>query len=107
MGRPQRLSPTISCRCWAKGCAAWTVSRSSPDLPDSALTPEYMLENFWIVGDPDHCATQIRQLYEDTGGFGTLLILCHDWGEERKKGLRSLKLLAEETLPQLADLSLH
>ncbi|MXZ89917.1 MAG: LLM class flavin-dependent oxidoreductase [Chloroflexi bacterium] len=79
--------------------------KTSPDLPNSALTPEYMLENFWIAGDPDECARQIRQLYEDTGGFGTLLILCHDWGADRAKGLRSLELLATETLPQLADLT--
>ncbi len=78
--------------------------RTHPDLPDSALTPEYMVENFWIVGDPDECARQIRALHEDTGGFGTLLILCHDWGENRPKGLRSLELLAKEVLPQLDNL---
>ena len=65
-----------------------------------------LMENFWIVGDPDECAGQIRQLHKDTGGFGTLLILCHDWGTDRAKGLRSLELLATETLPQLADLTL-
>ena len=81
--------------------------RTTPDLPDSALTPEYMLENFWIVGDPDYCASRIRQLYDDTGGFGTLLVLCHDWGDNRAKGLKSLKLLAEETLPQLKDLTVE
>ena len=79
--------------------------KTSPDLPNSALTPEYMLENFWIVGDPDDCARQIRQLSNDTGGFGTLLVLCHDWGADRSKGLRSLELLAKETLPQLDDLN--
>jgi alkanesulfonate monooxygenase SsuD/methylene tetrahydromethanopterin reductase-like flavin-dependent oxidoreductase (luciferase family) len=79
--------------------------KTSPDLPNSALTPEYMLENFWIVGDPDDCARQIRQLSDDTGGFGTLLVLCHDWGADRSKGLRSLELLAKETLPQLDDLN--
>jgi alkanesulfonate monooxygenase SsuD/methylene tetrahydromethanopterin reductase-like flavin-dependent oxidoreductase (luciferase family) len=79
--------------------------KTSPDLLDSALTPEYMLENFWIVGDPDDCARQIRQLHDDTGGFGTLLVLCHDWGDDRAKGLRSLELLVKETLPQLDDLN--
>ena len=79
--------------------------KAAPDMPDSAITPQYMLDNFWIVGDPDDCARQIRQLYEDTGGFGTLLMLCHDWGEDRARCLRSLELLAKETLPQLADLT--
>lgn len=80
--------------------------KTSPDMHDSSLTPDYMLENFWIVGDPDHCATQLRQLHDDTGGFGTLLILCHDWGKNRDKGLRSLKLLSEEVMPRLGDLPL-
>ena len=79
--------------------------KTDPDLPNSALTPEYMLENFWIVGDPDECARKIRDLYTDTGGFGTLLVLCHDWGNDRAKGLRSLELLSTATLPQLADLN--
>ena len=77
----------------------------SPDMPNSAITPQYMLDNFWIVGDPDHCARQIRELHRETGGFGTLLVLCHDWGNDRPKYLRSLELLARETLPQLADLA--
>ena len=79
--------------------------KTTPDMPDSALIPQHMLDNFWIVGDPDHCAKQLRKLHEDTGGFGTLLILCHDWGNDRAKGLNSLKLLAEEALPQLKDLT--
>jgi alkanesulfonate monooxygenase SsuD/methylene tetrahydromethanopterin reductase-like flavin-dependent oxidoreductase (luciferase family) len=79
--------------------------KTSPDLPNSALTARYMLENFWIVGDPDECARQIRELHDHTGGFGNLLMLCHDWGAERAKGLRSLELLATEVLPQLADLN--
>ena len=81
--------------------------KTTPDMPDSALIPQHMLDNFWIVGDPDHCAKQLRKLHEDTGGFGTLLILCHDWGDDHVKGLSSLKLLAEETLPQLKDLTLE
>ena len=79
--------------------------KTHPNLPNDALTPEYMLQNFWIVGDPDHCAQQIRQLHHDTGGFGTLLILCHDWGQNRPKFLNSLKQLAQKTLPQLSDLT--
>ena len=32
-----------------------------PDMPDEDLTPEYMLENFWIVGDPEECAHRIKK----------------------------------------------
>ena len=70
-----------------------------PEIPDEAITPEYMLEHFWIVGDPDECTEKIVKLYKDVGGFGTLMPLCHDWERERPKWFRSLKLLAEEVIP--------
>ena len=75
-----------------------------PDLPDEAIAPEYMLEHIWIVGDPDECTRQIRDLYDEVGGFGTLLPLCNDWEGDRHKWLRSLELLANEVLPALPEL---
>jgi alkanesulfonate monooxygenase SsuD/methylene tetrahydromethanopterin reductase-like flavin-dependent oxidoreductase (luciferase family) len=79
--------------------------KHDPELPDEALTPEYMLEHLWIVGDPDECAEKIRKLYQDVGGFGTLLPLCHDWEGDRKKWFRSLELMSKEVLPALQDLA--
>ena len=76
-----------------------------PEMPDEAITPEYMLENFWIVGDPDECADKIRKLYNDSGGFGTLLIQTTDWGRDTGKAHRSLELLAKEVLPAVQDLT--
>ena len=74
-------------------------------MPDEAVTPEYMLQNFWIVGDPDECANKIRELYRDSGGFGTLLLQTTDWGKDTNKGHRSLELMAKEVLPALGDLT--
>ena len=34
-------------------------------MPDDDLNVEYMLDNIWIVGDPDEVARQVRQLSED------------------------------------------
>ena len=75
-----------------------------PDMPTEKITPEYMLENVWIVGDPDECANRLRKLHTDVGGFGTLLALCHDWGDMTPKWHRSLELLSREVLPALSDL---
>ena len=105
-GPPARTFDTYFIPLLGQGQRGLDGIKTDPDMPNSALTPQYMLENFWIVGDPDECARQIRDLHDDTGGFGTLLVLCHDWGADRAKGLRSLELLAKETLPQLADLHL-
>lgn len=74
-----------------------------PEMPDSAVTTAYMVDNVWIVGSPDEVAQQIRQLYHDVGGFGVLLAMAHEW-QPREKWLRSMTLLAEEVMPRLGDL---
>src|SRR5205809_1105040 len=30
--------------------------KTDPDMPDEALTPEWLLDNIWIVGSPDDVA---------------------------------------------------
>ena len=80
---------------------SYTNLKTELDMPDEALTPEYMLDNFWIVGDPDSCTRQLRDLYDEVGGYGTLLIVCHDWGRDQEKWYHSLDLMAKEVLPAL------
>lgn len=84
-----------------RGTAAFKID---PEMPDEELTPEYMLENFWIVGDPDECTQKIRDLYDQVGGFGVLLPQTHDWGRDQSKWNRSMELMAKEVLPGLQDL---
>ena len=76
-----------------------------PELPDEAVTPEYMLDNYWIVGDPDECAEKIRSLHQQSGGFGTVLMQTFDWGRDTNKSYRSIELMAKEVLPSLQDLT--
>ena len=84
-----------------RGVAAF---KTDPDMPDEAVTPQHMMDNFWIVGDPDECIQKIRQLYKDVGGFGTLLPLCHDWGKNKDQWYSSMELMTTEVLPGLQDL---
>ena len=74
-----------------------------PSMPDEAVNIDYMMENAWIVGDPQECAHKIRQVYQDVGGFGTLLAITHD-PDDHSLVQRSLRLLMEEVLPRLNDL---
>ena len=71
--------------------------------PDAAVTPEYLLDNLWIVGDPELVASRIRALHEAVGGFGMLLAIAHDWPDPAVWD-RSMTLLATEVAPRLADL---
>jgi alkanesulfonate monooxygenase SsuD/methylene tetrahydromethanopterin reductase-like flavin-dependent oxidoreductase (luciferase family) len=67
---------------------------------DEDVTPEYILKHLCIVGDSEACIRQLRQLWEQTGGFGTLLMIAHDW-DDKAKWLRSLERLAQEVVPAL------
>ena len=73
------------------------------NMPDADLTPEYLVDNVWIVGDPDEVAHKLRQLYHDVGGFGVLLAMAHEW-QPREKWVHSMTLLAKQVMPRLADL---
>jgi alkanesulfonate monooxygenase SsuD/methylene tetrahydromethanopterin reductase-like flavin-dependent oxidoreductase (luciferase family) len=75
-------------------------------MPLSAWTLDYVLDNVWIVGDPEAVAGQLRALYDATGGFGTLLMIAHDW-DEPARWKRSMELLATDVLPRLADLEIE
>jgi len=75
-----------------------------PSMPDEAVTLDYLCENIWIVGDVEEVTGKLRKLYADVGGFGTLLVIGHEW-IPWEKGVRSMTLLANEVLPRLNDLS--
>lgn len=66
---------------------------------------DYMLEHLWLVGSPDTVARKIRNLYEAAGGFGVLLTMVLDNTDDREGWYRSMRLLMEEVLPQVADLT--
>ena len=68
--------------------------------PDEAVTPEYLLDHIWIVGDPDLVTRKLRALRDEVGGFGVLLVIAHEW-EPHEAWVRSMTLLTERVLPRL------
>ena len=77
--------------------------KADESIPDDAITVEYLMDDRWIVGDPDHCVKKIREVYDAVGGFGTLLQTNMDW-DPPEIGLKSLELFSEHVMPQLRDL---
>jgi alkanesulfonate monooxygenase SsuD/methylene tetrahydromethanopterin reductase-like flavin-dependent oxidoreductase (luciferase family) len=85
------------------GTIQMNSTKLDPDLPDAAVTVDYLLDNLWIVGDPAECAEKIHQLHEESGGFGSLLSITTDsdnpaWDHE------SLRLLIEDVGPRVSHL---
>ena len=73
-------------------------------ISDEDVTPQYLLDNYWIVGDPDHCIQEIKNLHEQSGGFDTLLLQTEDWGNGNRQFHNSLDLLGKEVLPVIKNL---
>lgn len=76
-----------------------------PAMSDAEVTLEYLCENIWIVGDVEEVTRKLRDLYTTLGGFGTLLVIGHEW-EPDARWRRSMELLATEVVPRLRDLEL-
>ena len=81
------------------------IMKVDVNMPDSDVTPEYLVDNVFIIGSPDDVAEKLHTLNEDLGGFGVLLAMGHEW-EPRDKWLDSMTILKQDVMPRLADLKL-
>ncbi len=91
-------------RPWLSHMGVLGLFKEDPDMPDSDVTPEYLLDNIWIVGSPDDVADKLRSLYREVGGFGVLLAMGHEW-QPKDPWVRSMTLLSQEVMPRLSDLT--
>lgn len=57
-----------------------------------------------VIGTPDDLVARIHQLQEVSGGFGTVLLLAHEWCD-RQKTMKSYELLARYVMPRFQDLT--
>jgi alkanesulfonate monooxygenase SsuD/methylene tetrahydromethanopterin reductase-like flavin-dependent oxidoreductase (luciferase family) len=76
------------------------IFKKDKSMSDSDVTLDYMIDNLWIVGSPEDAAKRIVDLYEDVGGFGTLLVMGHEW-KPKDKWQNSMRLLINEVIPIL------
>ena len=74
--------------------------KTDPAMPDAEVTLEYLLDNIWIVGDPPTVAARLATLRDEVGGFGSLLVIAHEW-QPRAAWMRSMELLQHDVLPRL------
>jgi alkanesulfonate monooxygenase SsuD/methylene tetrahydromethanopterin reductase-like flavin-dependent oxidoreductase (luciferase family) len=79
--------------------------KHDPAVSDDDVDVEYLMEHLWIVGSPETAAAKLNALYEEVGGFGTLLGTHFDWGTPEdpfanaQAYRRNLELLATEVVP--------
>ncbi len=51
-----------------------------------------------VVGTPEQAVAQLERLIEGTGGFGTFLLMAHEWADEAAT-LRSMQLFSSQVFP--------
>ncbi len=74
--------------------------KEDPDMPDEEVTAEYGVRRLAIVGDVDECIRRLQEVWQQSGGFGTLLAIGHDW-DDKARWIRSMELLKNEVVPAL------
>ncbi len=77
-----------------------SLVKSDSSMPDEDATVEYMLKNLCIIGDKRSCIEQLEELWDVTGGFGTLLMIKHDF-DDLERWRRCMSVVAEEIVPAL------
>jgi limonene 1,2-monooxygenase len=73
-------------------------------LAPSTLDPDKMVDalmeiGFAVVGTPEMAVAQIERLIDQSGGFGTYLLMAHEWAD-REATLHSYELFAREVMPR-------
>jgi alkanesulfonate monooxygenase SsuD/methylene tetrahydromethanopterin reductase-like flavin-dependent oxidoreductase (luciferase family) len=76
------------------------VKGEEQDKPDDDVTVEYTMKQLCIIGDKREVKRQLEAVWETTGGFGTLLMIAHDW-DNKSRWTRTMELLANEIVPSL------
>ncbi len=79
-----------------------------PLAPDTAnhadLVDALNASGLAVIGTPDEAIAQIQRLGEQSKGFGTYLLMAHEWAD-RPETLRSYELFARYVMPAFGDAS--
>ena len=75
-----------------------------PDVADSDVTLEYMMEHNMCIGSPARVERKIADIVESSGGFGQLLVISYDHLDDMVGWRESKKRLAHEIMPKFSHL---
>jgi len=70
------------------------------DMPDAQCNLDYLMEEQIVAGDVDEVLRRLLAMIEETGTFGTLVLMSYDW-DDKAAWLRSMELFANELMPAL------
>lgn len=70
------------------------------EMGDADCNLDYLMQEQIIAGDVDEVLRRLLALMEETGPFGTLVLMSYDW-DDKASWLHSTRLFAQELMPRL------
>ena len=70
------------------------------NMSDTDCNLDYLMDEQIIAGDVDEVLRRLLRLVEETGTFGTLVLMSYDW-DDKPSWLNSMRLFAHELMPAL------
>jgi alkanesulfonate monooxygenase SsuD/methylene tetrahydromethanopterin reductase-like flavin-dependent oxidoreductase (luciferase family) len=70
------------------------------NMSDADCNLDYLMTEQIIAGDVDEALRRLLMMAEETGPFGTLVMMSYDW-DDKQAWLRSLELFQTELMPAL------
>jgi alkanesulfonate monooxygenase SsuD/methylene tetrahydromethanopterin reductase-like flavin-dependent oxidoreductase (luciferase family) len=62
---------------------------------------EWIADNVWVCGSPETCVRKINELFEFTGGWGTLQVQSHDYYDDPAPWIESMNRIVKEVAPHI------
>jgi alkanesulfonate monooxygenase SsuD/methylene tetrahydromethanopterin reductase-like flavin-dependent oxidoreductase (luciferase family) len=69
-------------------------------MSDADCNLDFLMGEQIIAGSPDEVLRRLLALVEETGPFGTLVLMSYDW-DDKARWLHSMELFARELMPRL------
>lgn len=76
------------------------IYKRDPNMSDADCNLDYLMSEQIIAGDVDEVLRRLLELVEETGPFGTLVLMSYDW-DDKPSWMRSMELFARELMPRL------
>ena len=77
--------------------------KHDPDVPDSDIDLDYIIDRCMFVGNPKTVEQRIADMVDLTGGCGCLLVNTYDHIDDWQGWRDSVGMLAKDVIPKFAD----
>lgn len=78
-----------------------SMHKHDDSVADEDVTLDYLIDTSWIVGSVETAIDKLQALYDQSGGFGTIMMLSRDYQDAPEAWFNSMELFINEVLPKI------